>query len=460
MCEREIFLNALERDDPVARAAYLAAACGGRPALRRRIEELLRSHQQADTFLNVPAMEQLAAAEESLGYLEPALEPDSLGRLDHYEVLEIVGRGGAGMVLKARDTKLQRIVAIKVLARRLAGSGTARQRFVHEAQAAAAVRDDNVVAIYAVGDDGPVPYLVMEFINGITLEGRIRQAGALELKEILRIGIQVANGLAAAHAQGVIHRDIKPGNVLLENGVQRVKITDFGLASAAADAGRTDIGFFAGTPLYMSPEQARGEGTDHRTDLFSLGSVLYTLCAGRPPFLADTTAAVLKRVVEETPQPIRSIQPNAPEWLCDVIGKLHAKEKTRRYTSAREVADLLTEQLALLQQPPQSTSPPAAQAKPTETESKGSGILTPWWWRLVLATCLVLLLAIVILIALPKLWWRPLGEHTPGATTQPAEITPEENNRPRLETLFWRSGAIQAEISHYPLVFAREEQYR
>src|SRR5207302_6750815 len=135
--------------------------------------------------------------------------------LDHYEVLEVVGRGGAGVVLKARDTKLQRIVAIKALAPRLVASGTARARFVREAQAAAAVRDDHVVAIHAVSDDGPVPYLVMEFISGITLEERLKRSGALELREILRIGMQVAKGLAAAHAQGLVHRDIKPANILL-----------------------------------------------------------------------------------------------------------------------------------------------------------------------------------------------------------------------------------------------------
>src|SRR5262249_37655923 len=147
------------------------------------------------------------------------------------------------------------------------------------------------------------------YICGLTLEQRVRQGKALELKEILRIGMQLAAGLAAAHAQGLVHRDIKPANILLENGVQRVKITDFGLARVAARAGPTAGGALAGTPPYMSPEQARGEPTDHRTDLFSLGSVLYTLCAGRPPFQADTTAGVLSRVRADAPQPVREINP-------------------------------------------------------------------------------------------------------------------------------------------------------
>src|SRR5262249_14770323 len=159
--------------------------------------------------------------------LAPPAEPGSLGRLDHYEILEVVGRGGMGVVLRARDAKLLRVVALKALAAPLAASGTARQRFVREARAAAAVRDDHVVAIHAVEDQGPVPYLVMEFIDGCTLDALIRRGGPLEVREVLRIGIQAASGLAAAHEHGLIHRDVKPANILLENGVQRVKLTDF-----------------------------------------------------------------------------------------------------------------------------------------------------------------------------------------------------------------------------------------
>ena len=344
MHERTIFLNALDEDDPERRRAYLDFACAGNPALRERIEALLRSHEQVDTFLEVPAIEQMVDAEERLAFLAPSTEPDALGRLDHYEVLEVVGRGSTGMVLKGRDTKLQRIVAIKVLKPLLAGSSTARQLFVREAQAAAAVRDDNVIAIYAVSDESRIPYLVMEYIAGISLADLIQRNGALGLREILRIGMQVARGLVAAHAQGLVHRDIKPGNILLENGVQRVKITDFGLAYA-------DKGVITGTPMFMSPEQARGEPFDHRTDLFSLGSILYNLCTGQLPFTADNTITVLKRVCEDQPRPICEINPDIPDWLCDLIGKLHAKEANDRFASAMEVADLLGRQLELLQRP-------------------------------------------------------------------------------------------------------------
>jgi eukaryotic-like serine/threonine-protein kinase len=185
----------------------------------------------------------------------------------------------------------------------------------------------------------------------LSLQERLDQAGPLEPKEILRIGIQVATGLAAAHAQGLIHRDIKPANILLENGVQRVKITDFGLARAADDASLSQSGVVAGTPQYMAPEQAEGKPVDQRADLFSLGSVLYALCTGRAPFRASTTMGVLKRVCEETPRPIREINPAAPDGLVEVIAKLHAKGPAERFQSAAQVAELLSQQLAHLQQP-------------------------------------------------------------------------------------------------------------
>src|SRR5262249_28241528 len=159
----------------------------------------------------------------------------------------------------------------------------------------------------------------------------------------LRIGRQIAEGLAAAHATDLIHRDIKPGNVLLEGGQHKVKITDFGLARTADDASISQSGIIAGTPMYMAPEQALGQTLDQRADLFSLGSVLYQMVAGRPPFRANTTVAVLKRVAEDRPRAIREIIPETPQWLCNIIAKLHAKNPDDRYQTAREVADVLAD---------------------------------------------------------------------------------------------------------------------
>jgi serine/threonine protein kinase len=360
MSEQAIFLAALDKD-PSERAAFLDEACAGDETLRRGVETLLRLHAAPHPFLEVPAVEQLATANPAAGtpetgpadlsFLAPSSEPRSLGRLDHYDILDVVGKGGMGVVLRARDAKLERIVAIKVLAAPWAASGSARRRFAREARAAAAVRDEHVIDIHAVCDDGPVPYLVMEFIDGCTLDALLRRGGSLEAKEVLRIGIQVASGLAAAHKHGLVHRDVKPANILLENGVQRVKLTDFGLARAADDANLTQSGVIAGTPAYMSPEQAAGEPVDARSDLFSLGSVLYELSTGRPPFRAPSTVAVLRRVCGEAPRPIREVNPDIPEALCRVIDRLHAKKAAERPASATEVADLLAGLLADLQQP-------------------------------------------------------------------------------------------------------------
>ncbi|SRR5579883_31061 len=380
MSEQAIFLAALDKA-PSERAAFLDEACAGNETLRRGVETLLRLHVASHRFLEVSAPEQLAAASPGpdnaaadLSFLAPSSEPGSLGRLDHYEVLEVVGRGGTGVVLRARDTKLLRIVALKVLAAPLAVSGTARQRFAREARAAAAVRDEHVIDIHAVRDDAPVPYLVMEYIEGCNLEALLRKGGPLEVKEVLRIGMQVARGLAAAHQQGLIHRDVKPANILLENGVQRVKLTDFGLARAADDASLTQTGFIAGTPLYMAPEQAAGEPIDARADLFSLGSVLYELCTGRPAFRAETTVAVIRRVCDETPRPIREVNPDIPESVCRVIERLHAKKPADRPATAREVAELLAGLLADLQRP-SSVSQVGNAPGPQERRKRA-----PWWF--------------------------------------------------------------------------------
>src|SRR5205807_4379481 len=179
---------------------------------------------------------------------------------------------------------------------------TARRRFGREAKAGAAVCHDHVVTIHAVEEDKPVPYLVMQCVAGASLQDKLDRDGPLGVTEILRIGLQTAEGLAAAHKQGLVHRDIKPANILLENGVERVKITDFGLARTADDASVTQSGMVAGTPMYMSPEQAEGLPIDYRSDLFSLGTLLYVMSTGVPPFRASGTMAILKRVVEETPR--------------------------------------------------------------------------------------------------------------------------------------------------------------
>ena len=426
MTEQSIFLAALEIDDPAARADYLDKACAGNDTLRQEVRALFAAHERSGDFLNVPAVEQIGAAaspieggtatfspeaqkeavratknngqraghtssedadddeESTLHFLQPSSRPGSMGRLGHYEVLEVLGRGGFGIVVKALDERLQRVVAIKLMSAQLAATSPARKRFLREARSSASVRHEHVVAIHDIAEQ-PIPYLVMEYIAGETLQQKLDRIGPLEVAEVLRLGKQIADGLAAAHAMGLIHRDIKPSNILLESGVeQRVKITDFGLARAADDASLTQSGVIAGTPMYMAPEQAQGDAIDQRADLFSLGSVLYVMCSGRPPFRASTTLAVLKRVAEDTPRPIREIIPEVPEWLCAIVEKLHAKKPDERFQTAREVAELLGQHLVHERQP--NLVPMPARVRPPINEVSGSAVPSRVWKQIFAAT--------------------------------------------------------------------------
>jgi serine/threonine protein kinase len=295
--------------------------------------------------------------------LDPTDDPAMLGRLGPYEVMGVIGAGGMGLVLKAHDRALGRHVAMKVLAPHWAGSPLARRRFAREARAAAAVVHEHVIAVHAVSEVHGVPYLVMPYFPAQSLQQRIDQSAPLPLVEILRISHQIASGLAAAHAEGLIHRDIKPANILLEQGVERVVITDFGLARTADDASLTRSGVLTGTPQYMAPEQTRGGPIDHRADLFSLGSVMYTMCTGRPPFRAETTLGVLRRISDETPTPIRALAPEIPGWLDDIIRRLHAKDPANRFQTASEVAVLLKGWLAHVQNPLQIAPPRSEKGK-------------------------------------------------------------------------------------------------
>jgi serine/threonine-protein kinase len=340
-----------------------------------------------------------------LDFLTPSDDPDSLGRLGAYEVTEVIGRGGFGVVLKAFDPALHRLVAIKVLAAELATSGAARRRFAREARAAAAVLHEHVVPVHAVDSFAGLPYLVMAYVPGKSLQDRLDQNGPLDLREILRIGMQTAAGLAAAHAQGLVHRDIKPSNILLENGVERVKITDFGLARAVDDASLTQSGVVTGTPQYMAPEQARGEAVDHRADLFSLGSTLYAMCTGRPPFRAETAMAVLRRVSDESPTPIRAVNPDAPRWLARIVERLHAKDPNQRFQTAAEVADVLGKCLAHLERPDDAPLPSVAARAPARGSGRAKAVFR--WLALAAAACIVAALGAAIGVRAASLWRPP-----------------------------------------------------
>ncbi|MCA9030286.1 MAG: serine/threonine protein kinase [Planctomycetaceae bacterium] len=323
--------------------------------------------------------------------LGPPSHPELLGRIGRYDVERLLGVGGMGVVFKGFDGELNRPVAIKVLAPFLSGSGAARKRFAREARAAAAVVHEHVVAIHNVETDGESPFLVMQFVAGESLQQRLDREGNLSLAEVLRIGAQAASGLAAAHAQGLVHRDVKPSNILLEQGVERTLLSDFGLARASDDASLTHTGFHPGTPQYMSPEQARGDAVDTRSDLFSLGSVLYTACAGRPPFRAETSYGILRRITDSEPRPLREINPDVPVWLEGIIARLHAKAPGDRFQSADEVAQVLRGCLAHVQQPNQVELPEVCQPR-------GGRVSTFRMVTLIASTLLLLLVFLGMLV--------------------------------------------------------------
>lgn len=276
-------------------------------------------------------------------FLAPPHEPGELGRLGPYRVLRLLGQGGMGLVFQAEDVQLHRPVALKVMRPDFAIQERARERFLREAQAAAALKHDHIVTIYQVGEESGVPFLAMEFLAGKSLEDWLQPDRRASLPETLTIARQIARGLAAAHGVGLIHRDIKPANLWLEAPRGRVKILDFGLArrSTSQFTALTQDGALIGTPAFMAPEQARGERVDHRCDLFSLGCVLYRMVTGRLPFPGDTVYAVLGALLEGTPPAVRTLNPQVPPRLEELIHRLLAKSPDDRPASAQEVLDEL-----------------------------------------------------------------------------------------------------------------------
>ena len=336
-------------DEPLATSAYWPAlkALDGADQTPRAAQATATPPGGAPPGETPPA---LRRREASLSFLQPPTDAAYLGRLHHFDVMRVIGRGGMGLVLEAFDSKLQRNVALKVLDPELADDETARQRFCREARAAASITHENVVAVHQVerSEGERLPYLVMQLISGESLEQRLAREKKLPTREVVRIGMQAAQGLAAAHAQGLIHRDIKPGNILLEPPYDRVKLTDFGLARAAEDVKLTRTGFVSGTPLYMAPEQAMGEEPDPRSDLFSLGAILYEMSAGQPPFAGNSALAILKQIAETRPKPVRELNPAVPEWFAETIDGLLAKKPADRIQTAAHLAELLEFQWALL----------------------------------------------------------------------------------------------------------------
>jgi serine/threonine protein kinase/DNA-directed RNA polymerase subunit RPC12/RpoP len=344
----------------------------------------------------------------SFAFLSPPREPSELGWLGHYRIMSMLGQGGMGIVFGAMDTNLRRWVALKVMRPESAQDEAARQRFLREARALAALKSDHIVTVHQVGEANQLPFLAMEFLQGEPLDDWLKRRGRPTLVEIVRLGIEIGHGLTAAHACGLIHRDIKPANIFLEvvsggedandhsprtthHAPRRVKILDFGLARLTQDhTNLTDPGRVIGTPGYMAPEQVEGKEIDARSDLFSLGCILYELSTGVQPFAAANSVAILMAVLTREPTPPRVLNPDLPVPLAALIGRLMAKDPQRRPASAREVVAALeaiaTPDSASMPAPPEDAVPRRPHvlvlAILTAALVGGAAWLAWWqWWR-------------------------------------------------------------------------------
>ena len=275
-------------------------------------------------------------------FLGPPTKAGDLGSLAHYRVIDELGKGGMGYVFRAEDSKLQRSVALKVMNQKIAATSNSRRRFLHEARAMAAVHHDNVATIFEVGESNGTPFMAMEMLKGSTLETFNKDQHRLGYEQIIQYARQIATGLAAAHAKGIVHRDIKPANIWIEEGNDRIKILDFGLALASTPVDHlSGRGAVIGTPGYLSPEQARSEPLDDRSDLYSLGVVLYELATGQLPLQSGSVSGQLIAILAHRPIPIHELNPDIPRPLCDLIHRLLRKEPRMRPQSAIDlVAEL------------------------------------------------------------------------------------------------------------------------
>lgn len=343
---REIFDLTL-REKPEDRPAFIRRACGKNTELLAELESLLFSLNSAESFLETPAVAKVA---ELIEHENRKFENGKC--IGHYEIVRQIGRGGMGEVYLVKDRKLNRNAAIKILNEKFARIESNLQRFISEAKAASALNHPNILTIYEFGESDEAHYIVSEFINGETLR-EVLKKNPLKLSEVLDISIQMANALAAAHEAHLVHRDIKPENIMIRpDGF--VKILDFGLAKLIEQKNQSILGFeesfvqqnqtaqgvILGTVQYMSPEQAKGEQIDERTDIFSFGVVIYEMLAGRPPFAGNSASQTFANLINSEPLPLRRFVSNVPDVLQTVIFKMLGKNRNQRFQTMR---DLLTD---------------------------------------------------------------------------------------------------------------------
>ena len=328
---QEIFHVALESEN---RPEFLTSACCSDPELRAEVEALLAAHEQDNSFLDAPAWEKATSL-----LAEPIAEshiipPAKL--FSHYQIISLLGKGGMGEVYLASDTRLGRKTALKILPEKYTSEADLVARFEREARAASALNHPNILTVYEIGESEDSHFIATEFIEGLTLRQRL-ETGAIPLKETLEICLQIAAALTAAHEAGIIHRDIKPENIMLRPDGY-VKVLDFGLAklieaSSVPDDSTTQTGMIMGTPSYMSPEQARGQKVDHRTDIWSLGVLLHEMAVGTRPFKGQSRVDLMVSILEREPSPLPDY---FPLEFRKIVAKSLAKDPSQRYATARE----------------------------------------------------------------------------------------------------------------------------
>jgi serine/threonine protein kinase len=346
-----------------------------------------------------------------------------LGILDGYPIVRVLGTGGMGIVLEGWDRELHRPVAIKVMHMHLAAIGVAKQRFVREARCAASIVHTNVVAIHRIHADHMPPYFVMPLIAGESLQERIQREGTIPVDQAMRIIAQVADGLSAAEKQGLIHRDVKPANILVERGTDRALLTDFGLVRA-----------IAGTPQYMSPEQASGASLDVRTDIYSLGAVLYALLTGHPPFSDPSPLALVKKIAEANPKPVSYYDPTIPKSVVVFLDWLMQKDRRQRPARAADVARIATEIHANLVNPMQYGLPNRIRAMIGRERWKA--------WKNPAIASLVAVLAVVLWWSVPR---NPQHSRTESeanspkmnSNTSPSNVPPSATLSPATPNASW-----------------------
>ncbi|MDQ3750332.1 MAG: protein kinase [Acidobacteriota bacterium] len=349
---KEIFGDALKLA-PADRSRFLKEVCAGDDETRREVESLFDSYDEAESYMENPAVSEVA--EFIVAEQNRLASGQCFG---HYEIIKQIGTGGMGEVYLAQDKKLDRRVAVKIINEKFAKHESNLNRFIQEAKAASALNHPNILVIHEIGESDDANYIVSEFVEGKTLRETIKQI-SLKLSEVLDISIQIAGALSAAHAAKIVHRDIKPENIIVRPDGY-VKILDFGLAKLVeqkavgfedetAKQNETVEGVILGTVNYMSPEQAKGERVDERTDIFSLGAVVYEMIAGRTPFAGDSVSETFANLINAEPQPLSQFVLNVPDELQRIVAKTLRKDKDERYQTINGLlADLksLRENLA------------------------------------------------------------------------------------------------------------------